>query len=124
MAASDLDERIGQLADSLQQLQAEIRATHDDERTSEERQGRSPARAADDDAEAAGQSRFNGSVPVSPSPLSAARPHVREGYGFRPPSGVSTPNTTAESIVPDINGLGWPGICGLLGFSLIFSHDA
>lgn len=39
-------------------------------------------------------------------------PHVRDGYGFRPPSGVSTPLTNAAergSPLPDPNGLGWPG---------------
>ncbi|KAG7448930.1 GTP cyclohydrolase I [Guyanagaster necrorhizus] len=36
---------------------------------------------------------------------------VHEGYGFRPPSGVSTPLTghpPADPLVPDVNGLGWP----------------
>jgi len=44
-------------------------------------------------------------VPVRPWP------HVRDGYGFRPPSGVSTPLTNAAergSPLPDPNGLGWP----------------
>ncbi|KAG9317172.1 hypothetical protein JVU11DRAFT_1364 [Chiua virens] len=39
-------------------------------------------------------------------------PHVREGYGFRLPSGVSTPlsggGTDTGSPLPDPNGLGWP----------------
>lgn len=43
--------------------------------------------------------------------------HRREGYGFRPLSGISTPMYTskaasaikAESPLPDANGLGWPG---------------
>ncbi|OBZ76415.1 GTP cyclohydrolase 1 [Grifola frondosa] len=41
-------------------------------------------------------------------------PHVREGYGFRPTSGVSTPLHASTSILqagsplPDPNGLGWP----------------
>jgi len=52
------------------------------------------------------------------SPLTTAVrpawPHVREGYGFRPPSGVSTPLTNPShgaetgSPLPDPNGLGWP----------------
>lgn len=45
-----------------------------------------------------------------------ARPHVHDGYGFRPPSGVSTPltNTGSSSPLPDPNGLGWPGtVCHL-----------
>ncbi|KAK0468004.1 GTP cyclohydrolase I [Desarmillaria tabescens] len=36
---------------------------------------------------------------------------VHEGYGFRPPSGVSTPLTghaPPDTLVPDVNGLGWP----------------
>lgn len=46
-------------------------------------------------------------VPVRPP-----WPHVRDGYGFRPPSGVSTPLMNAPergSPLPDPNGLGWPG---------------
>lgn len=46
-------------------------------------------------------------VPVRPP-----WPHVREGYGFRPPSGASTPLTNGAqsgSPLPDPNGLGWPG---------------
>ncbi|KAJ3780501.1 hypothetical protein GGU10DRAFT_301011 [Lentinula aff. detonsa] len=40
-------------------------------------------------------------------------PRIHEGYGFRPPSGVSTPliasaTAASESLVPDSNGLGWP----------------
>jgi hypothetical protein len=36
---------------------------------------------------------------------------VHEGYGFRPPSGVSTPllQGATPSPIPDIHGLGWPG---------------
>ncbi|KIY72979.1 GTP cyclohydrolase I [Cylindrobasidium torrendii FP15055 ss-10] len=50
-------------------------------------------------------------VPAPPSPL---RHHVvHEGYGFRPPSGVSTPIVTASGsstdvLIPDAHGLGWP----------------
>jgi len=39
------------------------------------------------------------------------RPHPHDGYGFRPPSGVSTPLTNeagTSSPLPDPNGLGWP----------------
>ncbi|KAJ3993618.1 hypothetical protein F5050DRAFT_1577247 [Lentinula boryana] len=40
-------------------------------------------------------------------------PRIHEGYGFRPPSGVSTPliasaTAASESLVPDSHGLGWP----------------
>lgn len=54
-------------------------------------------------------------VPVRPP-----WPHVREGYGFRPPSGVSTPLTNGAgsgSPLPDPNGLGWPGAPCFLVFS-------
>lgn len=45
----------------------------------------------------------------------ACNPHVREGYGFRPASGISTPIIPSQpalgtsSPLPDPNGLGWPG---------------
>jgi len=51
----------------------------------------------------------------SPSPGRLTwNPHIREGYGFRPSSGVSTPliaSTSGQdtgSPLPDPNGLGWP----------------
>ena len=43
---------------------------------------------------------------------------TKDGYGFRPPSGVNTPmrqaslsleRMDARSPIPDVNGLGWPG---------------
>lgn len=37
------------------------------------------------------------------------RPPLHDGYGFRPPSGVSTPLSTSELVV-DESGLGWPGV--------------
>jgi len=49
------------------------------------------------------------------SAVSLAHPHVHEGYGFRPSSGVATPqlDVTPErpvkSPIPDEYGLGWPG---------------
>ena len=48
----------------------------------------------------------------TPSP--SGRYHrVHEGYGFRPPSGISTPlmitQPTNQTLVPDVHGLGWPG---------------
>ena len=37
-------------------------------------------------------------------------PPVHDGYGFRPPSGVSTPlHQSVPLLIPDVNGLGWPG---------------
>ncbi|KAJ8086330.1 hypothetical protein PM082_005153 [Marasmius tenuissimus] len=52
-------------------------------------------------------------VPIPPSPPARSTPRIREGYGFRPPSGVSTPlikaaTSTTENLVPDSYGLGWP----------------
>lgn len=50
----------------------------------------------------------------SASPTRPPWPHVHEGYGFRTPSGTSTPQTLASqagdraSPLPDPNGLGWP----------------
>lgn len=53
-----------------------------------------------------------------PSPPSATNrmtwnAHIRDGYGFRPTSGVSTPlsthNADEPTPLPDPNGLGWPG---------------
>ncbi|KAI9574992.1 hypothetical protein HD554DRAFT_2166435 [Boletus coccyginus] len=44
-------------------------------------------------------------------PVRSPWPHVHDGYGFRPPSGVSTPLTHGiehGSPLPDPNGLGWP----------------
>ncbi|KAJ4499981.1 putative FOL2-GTP cyclohydrolase I [Lentinula lateritia] len=46
--------------------------------------------------------------------VSIGTPRIHEGYGFRPPSGISTPliasaSAASESLVPDSNGLGWPG---------------
>lgn len=60
----------------------------------------------------------NERAPSLPSPglaRSAWTPHVREGYGFRPTSGHSTPLLAStsgmggDSPLPDPNGLGWPG---------------
>lgn len=52
----------------------------------------------------------------SPPPSSNRVPfkdHLRDGYGFRPASGISTPVIGTEkshgSPLPDTNGLGWPG---------------
>ncbi|KAI0312478.1 hypothetical protein OF83DRAFT_1067112 [Amylostereum chailletii] len=54
---------------------------------------------------------------TAPSSSSTSAPStslIREGYGFRPTSGVSTPASAAapqdrtNSPLPDVNGLGWP----------------
>lgn len=51
-------------------------------------------------------------VPELPTTTTTTPGHrVHEGYGFRPPSGVSTPLTgpaPVDTLVPDVNGLGWP----------------
>ncbi|KAJ7591414.1 hypothetical protein C8J56DRAFT_935460 [Mycena floridula] len=41
----------------------------------------------------------------NPESKTLAKARVHEGYGFRPPSGASTP---LESGITDLNGLGWP----------------
>jgi GTP cyclohydrolase IA len=56
-----------------------------------------------------------------------SRSRVRDGYGFRPSSGASTPITSQSALVagagtgtststslPDPNGLGWPGTVPLV----------
>lgn len=57
------------------------------------------------------------SYAVLPS-RTASSAHVREGYGFRPTSGFSTPASAVpretDSPLPDPNGLGWPGNISLL----------
>lgn len=58
----------------------------------------------------------------------ALTPHAREGYGFRPASGTSTPlkasrsGTEAGSPLPDPNGLGWPGTFSYGLFRCYASH--
>ncbi|KAG7097241.1 hypothetical protein E1B28_004612 [Marasmius oreades] len=47
------------------------------------------------------------------SPPARTTPHIRDGYGFRTPSGGTTPaksasRKTLENLVPDSYGLGWP----------------
>jgi hypothetical protein len=55
-------------------------------------------------------------MPRTASALShtASTSRIRDGYGFRPPSGVSTPASgigpqERDSPLPDVHGLGWPG---------------
>jgi hypothetical protein len=63
-----------------------------------------------------GTSSDNDDVPVripdDPGHPSSLQ-HV-DGYGFRPLSGLSTPSALApqdrNSPLPDVNGLGWPGV--------------
>ncbi|KAH9978120.1 GTP cyclohydrolase I [Lactifluus volemus] len=45
-----------------------------------------------------------------PPPSSLSKTPLHDGYGFRPPSGVSTPTAPPDrnSPLPDVNGLGWP----------------
>lgn len=50
-------------------------------------------------------------------PLQLATPRLRDGLGFRPASGISTPQYSSRAVavgkasspLPDSNGLGWPG---------------
>lgn len=43
--------------------------------------------------------------------LTSRLPSVREGYGFRPSSGSASPfiHPSETPLLPDSNGLGWPG---------------
>jgi hypothetical protein len=48
---------------------------------------------------------------ILPTPFPPNIAH-RDGYGFRPPSGMASPRaapTDRNSPLPDVNGLGWPG---------------
>jgi hypothetical protein len=46
---------------------------------------------------------------IHPTPvLPNKAPNPYDGYGFRPPSGM-TPPRAPNSPLPDVNGLGWPG---------------
>lgn len=69
----------------------------------------------DDKTSTRGPSSEQALLPSAGLARSAWTPHVREGYGFRPTSGHSTPllaSTSAkgaDSPLPDPNGLGWPG---------------
>lgn len=91
--ASDDASHVAALADSLQRLQVQQRPT-----TSEQSEEKNLIQDS------------KRSVSVPKSPIS------RDGYGFRR-SGVSTPlvdgaphsHLTQESLVPDPDGLGWPG---------------
>ncbi|KIK65610.1 hypothetical protein GYMLUDRAFT_39088 [Collybiopsis luxurians FD-317 M1] len=56
----------------------------------------------------------NGKGDANERSPSTGTPRIHEGYGFRPPSGVATPliasaSVASEALVPDSNGLGWPG---------------
>lgn len=57
-----------------------------------------------------GESAQQQRVPLPRVSTSSER-HHREGYGFRPASGASTPlrSVSTASPLPDPNGLGWPG---------------
>ena len=50
-------------------------------------------------------------LPDLPSPSRSTRSSLHDGYGFRPPSGSSTPSQAHRnaSPLPDRHGLGWPG---------------
>ena len=62
---------------------------------------------------------------ASPAP---AHQHVHEGYGFRPGSGVTTPqidgtsDRQVKSPIPDAYGLGWPGLSSSLLFRSFSNH--
>jgi len=64
--------------------------------------------------------RLNNTHPSEPSVNARSKSRGRDGYGFRPPSGTSTPSPVGirgirvqrgTNAVVDCNGLGWPGMC-------------
>ena len=72
----------------------------------------SPSNDPDADDSGNKDSPASATTSTTSSARPAWPPHVREGYGFRPASGTSTPlMQVAEraSPLPDPNGLGWPG---------------
>ncbi|KAK7695461.1 hypothetical protein QCA50_000097 [Cerrena zonata] len=94
------------LSDSLRRLQIQTQ-----EQEQEQPSASSPQPARGPDTEHATindpQSSAIGQLPT------ALSPHVREGYGFRPTSGISTPVVSSvqvgiSGLIPDPNGLGWP----------------
>lgn len=90
MASSDSNSHVAQLSDSLRQLEAQQATQGDHDNVSE-----SPL-----------------------APTVPRTPHSRDDYGFRK-SGLSSPHLPPEPnnpthtrnnhLVPDPNGLGWPG---------------
>ncbi|KZT71597.1 GTP cyclohydrolase I [Daedalea quercina L-15889] len=91
------------LSESLQRLQQEQARTDDAD----------PHHDGEPSTRGAGSEQVH-SLPSPGLARSAWSPHVREGYGFRPPSGHSTPLLAStsrmggDSPIPDPNGLGWP----------------
>ena len=61
-------------------------------------------------------------VPVQAPPPFLPKTPSYDGYGFRSSSGRTSPRapTDRNSPLPDVNGLGWPGVC-LLFFFFLFS---
>ena len=54
-------------------------------------------------------------VPDDPGHPSSHSGAPTDRYGFRPPSGLSSPSAPPDrnSPLPDVNGLGWPGVFSL-----------
>jgi hypothetical protein len=52
-------------------------------------------------------------APDDTQPTASSHKPTYDGYGFRPPSGMSSPRAAppdrTASPLPDVNGLGWPG---------------
>src|SRR6266851_8481267 len=52
-------------------------------------------------------------APDDTQPTASSHKLTYDGYGFRPPSGMSSPRAAppdrTASPLPDVNGLGWPG---------------
>lgn len=107
MSSSGLDGAHEELRRSLQELQMQQKIDDDGVTLTDRSDGRADTEPS-----------IRVSVPTGSASLSQEQVHlppiqryVREGYGFRPQSGASTPLTTASTASPitDPNGLGWPG---------------
>lgn len=106
MPHSDGAAHVALLSDSLRQLQVQQESTQNDSLTEQPEEG---VHGVEDPQ------------PATSSDVVPRRPLSRDGYGFRK-SGISTPMSPLadpnnvqpqigrlDSLVPDPNGLGWPG---------------
>jgi hypothetical protein len=108
--SSPLDGAQDELRQTLEKLQTE------QQQQEQQRDGPTPTDRSDGRADVEPSERVSantGFVNTTQEQISlpAIQRQTREGYGFRPQSGASTPITAAAtaSPIPDPNGLGWPG---------------
>ncbi|KAI0082600.1 GTP cyclohydrolase I [Panus rudis PR-1116 ss-1] len=90
------------LTDSLRRLQVEEVTSGIDSHDTHGQRG-----------EESEQDASNDPHPDTPDKPRSPQSHIKDGYGFRPPSGISTPIVQSTKVgtshlVPDAHGLGWP----------------